>query len=111
MREGSVKLIKLTGLGELIIGTVKTEEHDDLVSSFRNTNDFLRMNIYISSPATIIEDEDSVNVYPWIYGQDVRSDNWILLNALNVICIAEPTKEIYDAYVKYLSGAVTEPIM
>ena len=63
MREGSVKLIKLTN-GELIIGTVKTEEHDDLVSSFRNTNDFLRMNIYISSPATIIEDEDSINVYP-----------------------------------------------
>lgn len=110
MSEGMVKLIKLTN-GELIIGTVKTEEHDDLVSSFRNTNVFLRMNIYISSPAVIIEDEDTINFYPWIYSKDVFSDNWMLLNALNVICIAEPTKEIYDTYVKYLSGAVTEPIM
>lgn len=111
MSEGMVKLIKLTN-GELIIGTVKTEEHDNLVSSFRNTNDFLRMNIYISSPAVIIEeDEDSLNVYPWIYSKDVISDNWILLNTLNVVCITEPIKEIYDMYVKYLSGAVTEPIM
>ena len=53
MREGSVKLIKLTN-GELIIGTVKTEEHDDLVSSFRNTNDFLRMNVYIRIQLTFI---------------------------------------------------------
>ena len=69
------------------------------------------MNIYISSPAVIIEDEDTINFYPWIYSEDVRSDNWILLNSLNVICIAEPTKEIYDTYCKFLSGAVTEPIM
>lgn len=110
MREGSVKLIKLTN-GELIIGTVKTEEHDDLVSSFRNTNDFLRMNVYISTPAVIIVDADSISFYPWIYSKDVFSDNGILINTLNVICIAEPTKEIYDTYVKYLSGAVTEPIM
>lgn len=110
MREGSVKLIKLTN-GELIIGTVKTEEHDDLVSSFRNTNDFLRMNIYISSPAVIIDDEDSINFYPWIYSKDVFSDNWMLINTLNVVCIAEPTKEVYDTYCKFLSGVVTEPIM
>lgn len=110
MSEGMVKLIKLTN-GELIIGTVKTKEHDNLVSSFRYTNDFLRMNIYISSPAVIIEDEDSINFYPWIYSEDVRSDNWILLNALNVICIAEPTKEIYDTYCKFLSGTVTEQVM
>ena len=110
MREGSVKLIKLTN-GELIIGTVKTKEHDNLVSSFRYTNDFLRMNIYISSPAIIIDDDDTINFYPWIYSNDVFSDNWILINTLNVVCIAEPTKEIYDTSVKSLSGAVTEPIM